>query len=66
MKRVYLRRATRKIALSDSSKFNAMSLVRIAPLSRFDALITDAAPPPDIAAALAEAGVAVDVARAVG
>jgi DeoR/GlpR family transcriptional regulator of sugar metabolism len=66
MKRVYLKRATRKIALCDSSKFNAMSLVRIASLSDFDALITDAAPPPDIAAALAAAGVAVDVARAVG
>jgi DeoR/GlpR family transcriptional regulator of sugar metabolism len=65
MKRVYLRRATRKIALCDSSKFGAMSLVRIAPLSHFDALITDAAPPPDIAAALAAAGVAVEVARAV-
>jgi DeoR family glycerol-3-phosphate regulon repressor len=66
MKRVYLSRATRKIALCDSSKFNAMSLVRFAPLSHFDALITDAAPPPDLAAALAAAGVAVEVARAVG
>ncbi|HXT05669.1 MAG TPA: DeoR/GlpR family DNA-binding transcription regulator [Roseiarcus sp.] len=66
MKRVYLRRATRKIALCDSSKFGAMSLVRIAPLAHFDALITDAAPPPDIAAALAAAGVAVEVAHAVG
>ncbi len=66
MKRVYLSRATRKIALCDSSKFNAMSLVRFAPLSHFDTLITDAAPPPDLAAALAAAGVAVEIARAVG
>ena len=66
MKRVYLSRATRKIALCDSSKFNAMSLVRFAPLSLFDTLITDAAPPPDLAAALSAAGVAVEVARAVG
>ena len=66
MKRVYLSRATRKIALCDGSKFGAKSLVRIAPLSHFDALITEAAPPPDIAEALSAAGVAVEIARAIG
>ena len=65
MKRVYLRRSTRKIALCDASKFNVMSLVQIAALANFDALITDAPPPPDIAAALADAGVAVEIAPAV-
>ncbi len=62
MKRVYLRRSTRKIVLCDASKFNAMSLVHIAPLAQFDALITDAPPPPEIAAALSDAGVAVEIA----
>jgi DeoR/GlpR family transcriptional regulator of sugar metabolism len=61
MKRVYLKRSTRKIVLCDASKFNVMSLVQIAPLAHFDALITDAAPPPDIAAALSDAGVAVEI-----
>ena len=65
MKRVYLKRSTRKIVLCDSSKFNAMSLVQIAPLAPFDALITDAPPPPEIAAALASAGVRIEVARPV-
>jgi DeoR family glycerol-3-phosphate regulon repressor len=63
MKRVYLRRATRRIVLCDGSKFSAQSLVRIAPLSAFDALITDQAPPPELAAALAAAGVSVEVAE---
>ena len=65
MKRVYLSRATRKIVLCDCSKFNVISLVRIAPLAPFDALIADAPPPPDLAAALAAAGVAVEIARPV-
>jgi len=65
MKRVYLKRSTRKIALCDASKFNVMSLVQIAPLAHFDALITDAPPPAEIAAALSEAGVSVEIAAAV-
>ena len=65
MKRVYLRRSTRKVVLCDAAKFNALSLVQIAPLAQFDTLITDAPPPPEIAAALAAAGVAVEVAPAV-
>jgi DeoR family glycerol-3-phosphate regulon repressor len=65
MKRVYLKRSTRKIVLCDATKFNVMSLVQIAPLAQFDALITDAPPPAEIAHALSAAGVTVDVARAV-
>jgi DeoR family glycerol-3-phosphate regulon repressor len=64
MKRVYLKRATRRVLLCDSSKFGAMSLVQIAPLSAFDALITESAPPAEIAAALAAAQVSVVVAEA--
>lgn len=62
MKRVYLKRATRRIVLSDSSKYNAMSLAHIAPLSHFHTLVTDAAPPDEIAEALQGAGVAVEIA----
>jgi DeoR/GlpR family transcriptional regulator of sugar metabolism len=57
LKRVYLRRAARKVLLCDASKFNRMSLVRIADFSALDLLITDVDPPADIAAALAAAGV---------
>ncbi|MBY3561062.1 DeoR/GlpR family DNA-binding transcription regulator [Rhizobium laguerreae] len=62
IKRVYLRRATQKVVLCDSTKFKRMSLVHIAPLQQFDMLITDAMPPADLADALAAAGVDVRIA----
>ncbi len=62
MKRVYLRRSSMKVVLCDASKFERMSLVHISPLGGFDILITDAAPPTQIARALAEANVRVDIA----
>jgi len=62
MKRAYLRRSGTKIVLCDSAKFQRMSLVRIAPLSDIDILITDAEPPPKIAAALAAARVELRIA----
>ena len=61
LKRVYLRRSTKKVLLCDSSKFQRMSLVRIADFSHIDLLITDLSPPADIAAALAEANVEIQV-----
>jgi DeoR/GlpR family transcriptional regulator of sugar metabolism len=64
MKRVYLRRATRRYVLCDASKYNALSLAHISPLSHFQTLISDAAPPAELADALANAGVAVEVAAA--
>ena len=62
LKRVYLRRSASKVVLCDSSKFHHMSLIRIADLSDIDLLICDAAPPADIASALAAAEVAVRIA----
>ncbi|MDL2409899.1 DeoR/GlpR family DNA-binding transcription regulator [Rhizobium calliandrae] len=62
MKRVYLRRATQKVVLCDSTKFKRISLVHIAPLQQFDMLITDAMPPTDLADALAAADVEVRIA----
>ncbi|WP_459460262.1 DeoR/GlpR family DNA-binding transcription regulator [Rhizobium sp. No.120] len=64
MKRVYLRRSTKKVVLCDASKFDCMSLVHIAPLSQFDMLITNASPPPELAKALEAAKVEVMVAGA--
>jgi DeoR/GlpR family transcriptional regulator of sugar metabolism len=62
LKRVYLRRSARKVLLCDASKFNRMSLVRIADFAALDLMITDAEPPADIAAALSAADVRICVA----
>lgn len=63
LKRVYLRRSGRSVVLCDASKFERMSLVHIAGLREFHVLVTDAAPPPLLAAALAEAGVRIEIAH---
>ena len=62
LKRVYLRRSTRKIVLCDSSKFQRMSLVRVSGFDDIDMLVTEALPPPEIDAALRDAGVDVLIA----
>lgn len=62
LKRVYLRRSGLSVVLCDASKFERMSLVHIAALREFNVLVTDAPPPPLLAAALAEAGVSVELA----
>jgi DeoR/GlpR family transcriptional regulator of sugar metabolism len=54
--------ARRVIVLADGAKFGATVLAHIAPLERVHVLITDAQPPPDLAAALNEAEVEVIVA----
>jgi DeoR/GlpR family transcriptional regulator of sugar metabolism len=66
LKRVYLRRAAHKVLLCDGSKFNRMSLVRIADFRAIDLLITDVQPPADIAAALAAAEVPIYVVSPTG
>jgi len=50
------------VIVSDSSKFGRQGLVSVCGYGDVDILVTDAPPPPDIAAALAEADVEVDVA----
>ncbi len=62
LKQVYLRRASKKVVLCDGSKFHRMSLVQVADFDGLDLVVTDVAPPADIAAALASAGVAVRIA----
>lgn len=52
-------RARRVALMVDSSKFNKHLFAEVSPLSGADYLITDAAPPAELAAALAEAGVEV-------
>jgi len=63
LKRVYLSRSSRRVVLCDASKFQHLSLIQVGMLSDVDMLLTDADPPPDLAAALAAAGVEVRIAR---
>ncbi|MEA9391477.1 DeoR/GlpR family DNA-binding transcription regulator [Acerihabitans sp. TG2] len=62
LKRVYLSRSGYKVVLCDSSKFQRMSLVNIAPLQGVDMLITENSPPPAIALALEAARIKVVIA----
>jgi DeoR family glycerol-3-phosphate regulon repressor len=62
LKRIYFTRATRRIVLADSGKFNRRSLVEVGKLSEATDLVTDAPPPEPLARALAEAGVCLHVA----
>ena len=57
MKRVFIRRSTKKVVVCDASKFDRMSLVQVAAMDEISMLITDAAPPPAIARALEAANV---------
>jgi DeoR family transcriptional regulator, fructose operon transcriptional repressor len=59
-------RASRVAILADSSKFGVPLFAQVADLDRADYLVTDAAPPPELAAALAEAGVRVMIAEPPG
>lgn len=63
LKRVYLRRSGLRIVLCDASKFQRMSLVAIGALSQVNILITDAPPPPALAAVFAATGVDVRIAE---
>lgn len=62
MKRLYIERSTRKIALCDSSKFQHMSLVKVCALAELTTLVTDATPPADITATLEAGGVEIIIA----
>ena len=62
VKRVYIERADQVILLCDSSKFGQRSLAQACTLQEIDMVITDAAPPAPLAAALKAAGVVVRIA----
>jgi DeoR family glycerol-3-phosphate regulon repressor len=55
--RTVLSRAKTRTLLCDQSKFGRTALISICSFSEFDRLVTDAAPPPPLAAALTLAGV---------
>ncbi|AMM22031.1 D-beta-D-heptose 1-phosphate adenosyltransferase [Frondihabitans sp. PAMC 28766] len=62
VKTAYVRAARRVVAVVDSTKHGAEALTRFARLDEVDTLITEVAPPADLAGALAESGVEVIVA----
>jgi DeoR family glycerol-3-phosphate regulon repressor len=61
VRRVMLERAARSYALADASKLGTIAARRVCGLDRLAGLVTDAPPPPDLAEALALAGVDVVV-----
>lgn len=62
VKAAFVTSARRVVALADSSKLDAETLVQFATLKDVDTLITDSEPSAELAAALAEAGVDVVIA----
>ncbi|MDH6230594.1 DeoR family glycerol-3-phosphate regulon repressor [Mesorhizobium soli] len=62
--RMVLSRGTRSLVVTDHSKFGRQGLVQVCGFGGFGELVTDRAPPPDIAAALAAAGTRLTVAEA--
>jgi DeoR family transcriptional regulator, glycerol-3-phosphate regulon repressor len=60
--RTVLTRGSRRIVVTDHSKFGKQGLVQVCGFSSFDELVTDQSPAPDIAAALNDANVRVTVA----
>jgi DeoR family glycerol-3-phosphate regulon repressor len=63
VKRAMIERADRTLLLLDSSKFDVVQFERVGPLEDVDELISEAAPPRKLAAALKRAGVAQTVVR---
>jgi DeoR family glycerol-3-phosphate regulon repressor len=64
VKRAAIARAAASIVVADAGKHGRVALARIAPPDRFRHLVTDAPPPPALAQALAQAGIAVLLAGA--
>lgn len=63
IKRALIERARRTVALIDSSKFDRLSVARVASLAAIDILVSDRAPTGELAARLHDAGVEVMVAN---
>lgn len=57
IKRIYMERAKRVVVLCDAQKFGHHSMVQVGSLTAIHTLVTDALPPPSLAAALKSAGV---------
>jgi DeoR/GlpR family transcriptional regulator of sugar metabolism len=64
VKRAFIEQSEQVIVLCDSSKFDHRSVSRVCGLDRIATLVTEAPPPPHLAAALARAGAKIIVAGA--
>lgn len=64
IKRLYMERARQVVVLCDAEKFGHLSMVQVGSLGQMHVLVTDAAPPEGLAAALAKSGVRVAIAAA--
>lgn len=62
VKRALIERSTRVIALIDSSKFERISVAKVAEFGKIDLLITDANPSDALSDALKQAGVKIEIA----
>lgn len=60
--RVLLTRGQRRVVVTDHTKFGRQGLVRVCGFDAFDELVTDRAPPEDIAHALREGGAVLTIA----
>jgi DeoR/GlpR family transcriptional regulator of sugar metabolism len=61
LKRIMLARSKKRVALLDHSKFNQAGLVTSCPLGALDVIISDRRPEGELAAAISQAGVSVDI-----
>ena len=61
--RMVLACGERRLVVTDASKFGRRGFIRVAGFEVIDAVVTDASPPPDVAAAMASAGVALTLAQ---
>ncbi len=59
VKQAALAHARKAVLVADAAKFGRHAVLRIGPPARFAALVTDSAPPPALARALAAAGTAI-------
>jgi DeoR family glycerol-3-phosphate regulon repressor len=62
VKRAFIERARQVVMLCDSSKFDHRAMARICELTQCHMVVTEASPPPHLAEAFRQAGVAVTVA----
>lgn len=60
--RIVLGCGERRLVLTDSSKFVRTALVRVTGFDGIDALVTECAPPPELAAAITAAGARIEIA----
>ena len=61
LKKLYLKKAKKRIAMIDHSKFSKKAFYRMCPFSDIDILITDSQTPSDIVDNIRRRGVSVDV-----